>query len=80
MCAAAHPSVKRDLRVNLRLIMVLPLVITTLSSSSSGSQFSMLAYVGQNISLEFLYSGPRSLFTRMHLNDSHGALDIGPNY
>ena len=42
--------------------------------------YSMLGYVGENISLEFLYSGPRSLFSRMHLNDSHGAPDRGPNH
>jgi hypothetical protein len=42
--------------------------------------YSMLGYVGENISLEFLYSGPRSLFARMHLNDSHGAPDPGPNH
>jgi hypothetical protein len=42
--------------------------------------YSMLGYVGENISLEFLYSGPHSLFTRMHLNDSHGAPDPGPNH
>lgn len=42
--------------------------------------YSMLGYVGENISLEFLYSGPRSLFARMHLNDSRGAPDPGPNH
>jgi hypothetical protein len=42
--------------------------------------YSMLGYVGQNISLEFLYSGPHSLIARMHLNDSHGAPDPGPNH
>ena len=31
--------------------------------------YSLLGYVGANISLEFLYSGPHSLLTRMHLND-----------
>jgi hypothetical protein len=35
--------------------------------------YSLLGYVGANISLEFLYSGPRSWLSRMHLNDSHGA-------
>ncbi len=35
--------------------------------------YNMLAYLGGNIALEFLYSGPHSLFTRMHLNNGHGA-------
>ena len=42
--------------------------------------YSMLAYVGSNISLEFLYSGPHSLFSRMHLNNAHGSPDPGPNH
>jgi hypothetical protein len=42
--------------------------------------YSMLGYMGENISLEFLYSGPHSLFSRMHLNDSHGSPDPGPNH
>ena len=41
--------------------------------------YSLLGYVGANISLEFFYSGPHSLLTRMHLNDSHGAPDPGSN-
>ncbi len=41
--------------------------------------YSLLGYVGANISLEFLYSGPHSWLTRMHLNDTHGAPDSGPN-
>jgi hypothetical protein len=41
--------------------------------------YSLLGYVGANISLEFLYSGPHSLLTRMHLNDSHGAPDSSAN-
>ena len=35
--------------------------------------YSLLGYVGGNIALEFLYSGPHSWFSRMHLNNSHGA-------
>ncbi len=35
--------------------------------------YSMLGYMGGNIALEFLYSGPHSLLTRMHLNNGHGA-------
>jgi hypothetical protein len=42
--------------------------------------YSMLAYVGENISLEFLYSGPHSLLSRMHLTDAHAAPDPGPNH
>ncbi len=41
--------------------------------------YSLLGYVGANISLEFFYSGPHSLLTRMHLNDSHGAPESGPS-
>jgi hypothetical protein len=42
--------------------------------------YSLLAYAGANLSLEFFYSGPHSLLTRMHLNDHHGAPDPGPNH
>jgi hypothetical protein len=35
--------------------------------------YNMLGYVGANIGLEFFYSGPHSLLTRMHLNNGHGA-------
>jgi hypothetical protein len=35
--------------------------------------YAMLGYVGGNVALEFLYSGPHSLRTRMHLNNTHGA-------
>ena len=42
--------------------------------------YSLLGYMGENISLEFLNSGPRSLFARMHLNNTHGAPDPGPNH
>jgi hypothetical protein len=41
--------------------------------------YSLLAYMGQNISLEFFYSGPHSLLSRMHLNNSHGSTIQGPN-
>jgi hypothetical protein len=41
--------------------------------------YSLLGYVGGNIALEFLYSGPHSLLTRMHLNNGHGAVDPGSN-
>ena len=41
--------------------------------------YSMLAYMGGNISLEFIFSGPHSLFHRMHLNNRHGSPIEGPN-
>ena len=41
--------------------------------------YSLLVYAGENIALEFLYSGPHSLLSRMHLNNTHGAPDQGPN-
>jgi hypothetical protein len=42
--------------------------------------YSMLAYMGNNIALEFLYSGPHSLISRMHLTNLHGAPAPGPNH
>ena len=39
--------------------------------------YSLLGYLGGNIGLEFLYSGPHSLVSRMHLSMSHGGLDAG---
>lgn len=36
--------------------------------------YSLLGYAGGNIALEFLYSGPHSWISRMHLNNTHGAL------
>ena len=41
--------------------------------------YSLLVYAGGNIALEFLYSGPHSLLSRMHLNNAHGAPDPGSN-
>jgi hypothetical protein len=35
--------------------------------------YSLLGYIGGNVALEFLYSGPHSLLSRMHLNNPHGA-------
>jgi hypothetical protein len=35
--------------------------------------YSLLGYMGGNIALEFIYSGPHSLISRMHLNNTHGA-------
>jgi hypothetical protein len=42
--------------------------------------YTMLGVVGGNISLEFLYSGPHSLLSRMHLNNAHGSPEPGPNH
>lgn len=39
--------------------------------------YNLLKFVGGNIALEFLYSGPHYLLTRMHLNNAHGAPDPG---
>jgi hypothetical protein len=41
--------------------------------------YTLLESVGGNIALEFLYSGPHSLLSRMHLNNSHGSPIQGPN-
>jgi len=41
--------------------------------------YSLLGYVGGNIALEFLYSGPHSLLYRMHLNNGRGAPDPTSN-
>lgn len=42
--------------------------------------YNLLINVGENVSLEFLYSGPHSLLSRLHLNSRHGAPDPGPNH
>jgi hypothetical protein len=41
--------------------------------------YSLLVYMGGNIALEFLYSGPHSLLSRVHLNNAHGSQIKGPN-
>ena len=41
--------------------------------------YSLLAYMGGNLGLEFFYNGPHSLLSRMHLNNTHAAPDPGPN-
>jgi hypothetical protein len=41
--------------------------------------YSLLVYAGGNVALEFLYSGPHSLLSRMHLNNTHGSPEPGPN-
>ena len=40
--------------------------------------YTMLGYVGGNIALEFIYSGPHSLLSRMHLNNTHAAPGSAP--
>jgi hypothetical protein len=35
--------------------------------------YNLLGYAGANVTLEFLYTGPRSWISRMHLNSTHGA-------
>jgi hypothetical protein len=35
--------------------------------------YSLLWYAGGNVALEFLYSGPHSLLSRLHLNNTHAA-------
>ena len=35
--------------------------------------YSLLAYMGGNVALEFVYGGPHALLARMHLNNGHGA-------
>ena len=42
--------------------------------------YSLLAFAGENVALEFFYSGPHSLLSRMHLNNAHGAPDPGQNH
>jgi hypothetical protein len=39
--------------------------------------YSLLGYVGSNVALEFIYSGPHSFLHRIHLNNGHGAPDPG---
>jgi hypothetical protein len=41
--------------------------------------YNLLAYMGGNIALEFFYSGPHSLASRMHMNNRHGSSVEGPN-
>jgi hypothetical protein len=41
--------------------------------------YNLLTYAGGNIALEFFYSGPHSLLSRMHLNNTHGSPGQGPN-
>jgi hypothetical protein len=40
--------------------------------------YSLLGYMGGNVALEFLYSGPHSLLSRLHLNNTHAAPTPSP--
>ena len=40
--------------------------------------YNLLGNVGENVLLEFFYSGPHSLLSRMHLNSAHAAPDAEP--
>jgi len=42
--------------------------------------YSLLGYTYGNIALEFVYSGPHALISRMHLNNARGAPAPGPNH
>jgi hypothetical protein len=39
--------------------------------------YTLLEYVGGNLAQEFLYGGPHTLFSRVHLNFGHGAPNPG---
>ena len=39
--------------------------------------YSLLGYVGGNIALEFLFGGPHSLLSRLHIKNGHAAQDPG---
>lgn len=41
--------------------------------------YSLLGYAAGNVALEFFYSGPHSLLSRMHLNNGHGGPDPSLN-
>jgi hypothetical protein len=41
--------------------------------------YNLLGYMGANVALEFIYSGPHSLLSRIHLNNTHGAPSPGSN-
>jgi len=41
--------------------------------------YNLLVNMGGNVALEFFYSGPHSLLSRMHLNNKHGSPVTGPN-
>jgi hypothetical protein len=37
--------------------------------------YSLLGYAGGNVALEFLFAGPHSLLSRLHIKNTHGAQD-----
>ena len=37
--------------------------------------YSLIGYAAENVGLEFIYQGPHSLMSRMHLNNTHAAPD-----
>jgi hypothetical protein len=39
--------------------------------------YTLLEYMGGNIAQEFLYGGPHTLFSRVHLSFAHGAPNPG---
>jgi hypothetical protein len=41
--------------------------------------YTLLGNMGGDIALEFFYSGPHALMSRMHLNSKHGSPIQGPN-
>jgi hypothetical protein len=41
--------------------------------------YNLLVYMAGNIALEFLYSGPHSMLSRMHLSNGHGAQNAVSN-
>ena len=40
--------------------------------------YSLLAYLGGNIAIEFLYGGPHTLLSKMHLTSRHAAPSVNP--
>lgn len=42
--------------------------------------YNLLALVGGNIAIEFLYHGPHTFLSRVHLNNSHAAPDAEPDH
>lgn len=42
--------------------------------------YALLAFIGGNVAREFLYGGPHTLLSRVHLNNGHGASDPGPTH
>jgi hypothetical protein len=43
------------------------------------ASYGLLVYAGGNVALEFFYSGPHSLLSRMHLNNAHGSPNPNPD-